>query len=37
MRVMSVTLTISDDVARPIALKQGNLDANKVIKRLSIK
>lgn len=37
MRATLVTLTISDDDAKLITLKQGNLDANRVIKRLSIK
>lgn len=37
MKVTSATLTTSDDVVTTITRKQGYLDANKVIKRLSIK
>lgn len=37
MKVTLATLTTSDDVVTTITRKQGYLDANKVIKRLSIK
>lgn len=37
MKVTSATLTTSDDVVTTITRKQGYLDANKVITRLSIK